>query len=59
MTPLELECNIYSVVFITSSIFWIKEILEVFTKAIGFEAFLWASMIWFLGMLVIWYNWPA
>lgn len=59
MTPFLVECYIMNVAFITSSILFIKEVLEMFTKAIGFETFLWASMIWFLGMLVIWYNWPA
>ena len=59
MTPFLIECYILNVAFIASTILFIKEMLELFTKAIGFEAFLWASMIWFFAMLVIWYNWPA
>lgn len=59
MTPFLIECYLYNIVFITSSVFWIKEMLEVFSNMIGFEAFLWASGIWFIVMLVVWYNWPA
>ncbi len=59
MTPFVIECYILNVAFIASSILFIKEVLEMFTRAIGFEAFLWSAGIWFLIMLVCWYNWPA
>ena len=59
MTTFLIECYILNVAFITSSILFIKEMLELFGKAIGFEAFLWASGIWFIAMLVCWYNWPV
>lgn len=59
MTPFLIECYIVNVAFVSGSILFIKEILELFTRAIGFEAFLWASGIWFLIMLVCWYNWPV
>ena len=59
MTPFVIECYIVNIAFITSSVLFIAEVLEMFTKAIGFEAFLWASGIWFIIMLVCWYNWPV
>lgn len=53
------QCYIINVAFITISLFSLREIVIVSSKAIGFEAFLWASLIWFFIMLVVWYNWPA
>ena len=53
------QCYIINVAFITISIFSVREIVMTVTNRIGFEAFLWASGIWFMIMLAIWYNWPA
>ena len=53
------QCYIVNMAFITISIFSLREIVITFTNRIGFEAFLWASLIWFMIMLTVWYNWPA